>query len=96
MAIVVRLKNGTRKTQFPMVAGTTLTALTDEESHSVAPYDLGYLDSPGRNVTILPGAAVDFALAFHMPKNAKLKDLVYQVDCVGVVPNPPFRISVGE
>jgi hypothetical protein len=96
VAIVVRLKNGTSKTQFPMVAGTNVTALTDEDAHSVAPYDTGYLDAPGRNVTVLPAAAVDFALAFHMPKNAKLKDLVYQVDCAGVAPNPPFRISLSE
>jgi hypothetical protein len=96
VAIVIRLKNGTSKTQYPMVAGTGVTALTDEDQHSVAPYDTGYLDSPGRNVTMLPGAAIDFALAFHMQKNAKLKDLVYQVDSGNVTPNPPFRVSVGE
>ena len=96
VAIIVRLKNGTNKTQFPHLVGTPITAVTDDAEHSLEPYDGGYSDVPGRNVNMLPGAAVDFALTFHVPKSTVLKDLVYCVDCPGAGANPPFRVSLKE
>jgi hypothetical protein len=43
---------------------------------------------------VLPGAAVDFALNFEVPKTAVLKDLVFSVNDLTIKPTPDFRISL--
>lgn len=90
VAVVIRLKNGTQKTKGVMVLGNPAD-ITDEDSHA---YEQWYNDSPARNVDLLPGAAVDLALTYHVPKNAVLKDLVYTVDALPHT--PAFRVSLKQ
>ncbi|HET6385513.1 MAG TPA: hypothetical protein VFJ58_19135 [Armatimonadota bacterium] len=89
VAVTIRLKNATPKRQDVMVFGNPVS-LTDQDEHG---YDLYYGDSPARNVSMLPGSAVDAVLTFLVPKTAVLKDLVYKVDCLPVS-GQVFRVSL--
>lgn len=93
VAVVMRFKNGTMKSQFPNVTGKQPTGLTDENEHAFEPRS--FPDGTGRNVELLPGAATDFALIFTVPKGAALKDLVYTVDC-GILKPSTFRVSLKD
>lgn len=93
VAVVIRVKNGTPKTQGVMVFGEP-TALTDEDEHGYEPSTGGWADGPGRNVDVLPGAAIDLALTFHVPRSAKLKDLLYTPSALPGKPGPAFRVSL--
>jgi hypothetical protein len=58
---------------------STNTALADTEGRSYEPYlwDVKATEIGPTGVTLLPGAAADFALVFKVSKGAKPKDLVY-------------------
>ena len=45
---------------------------------------------------MLPGSAADFALGFSIPKDKKLKDLVYQMQGGGNMKESDFRISLAS
>jgi hypothetical protein len=79
VAITCRLKNGTKETvTYDLFMGPK-TGLTDTEEHSYGCFIGTSVDALNRGATVLPGAAVDFAVTFQVPRNAELKDLVYQV-----------------
>jgi len=92
-AVICRLKNGKKTPVLLSPFGRSKTALTDEEEHAYETLTGLVNDAPGRGVSLLPGAASDFALLFQVPANAVLKDLVYEVDDVTVA-NRTFRISL--
>jgi hypothetical protein len=96
MAVVVRVKNGTQKTQMVDLMPGANTALTDENEHSFGPYSGGYMDIPERAPTLVPGAATDFALTFHVPKSAVLKDLIFSPRSLMLNGGPDFRVSLKE
>jgi hypothetical protein len=94
LAIICRLKNGTKEpVTIDLLMGAN-TAVTDMKEQSYAP-DMGAgTDLASRGPKVLPGAAVDFALTFEIPKSAELKDLVFTVNDLTAKPNPDFRVSL--
>jgi hypothetical protein len=87
LIIECRIKNGTPKTRHLYLTEFEKgnTALADTEGRSYAPlnYDArqpqDYKNSSGATSPVLPGAAVDFALVFSVPKDAKPKDLIFSI-----------------
>lgn len=97
VVIVCRIKNGmkTKETVF-LPAGET-TGLTDQNERSYGPRTGLSIDCPTRGAELIPGAAVDFALTFDVPHDAKLKDLVYEVYATALESKKKkFRVSVSE
>ena len=95
VVVVCRIKNGLNKTVTIGFPGGALTALTDTDEHAFQPRDGLSMDTPGRGIDTLPGAAVDFALTFDVPEKSVLKDLVYQAaDYSGLGETKPFRVSL--
>lgn len=94
--IVCRIKNGTKETQTCGLPSGQMTALTDTDEHSFGPRTGLSIDCPSRGQTLLPGAAVDFALTFDVPEEAKLKDLVYEVTFFGTLKasDKKFRVAL--
>ncbi|MCB8933379.1 MAG: DUF4352 domain-containing protein [Fimbriimonadaceae bacterium] len=88
MEIVVlkcRVKNGTDKKDTIVLdkwEGNN-TTLTDMDENAYEPTQHGYDGKFNEHfpdgATFLPGGAVNFNLRFEVPKNAKLKDLVFTV-----------------
>ena len=82
--VTCRLKNG--RTEKELVHMTSAfatgwhTALTDEQGHSYEPmsWDAHY-DYYNWACYVLPGAAVDFALVFSVPADAKPNGLVFTI-----------------
>lgn len=87
-----RIKNGTTQDQELAFAasqdyGIRKIALTDNDEHSYKPFNFEGGTNYGFDVRadetapigahILPGAALDFALIFNVPKGTKPKDLVF-------------------
>ena len=96
LAIVLcRMKNATQKTGTASITGGLTDALTDTEGHSYEPRRTS--DIPP-NQELLPGAAIDFALIFDVPPSAKLQDLVYEAQLIGLVgpEKKKFRVAVGD
>ncbi|HEX5324573.1 MAG TPA: hypothetical protein VFW40_12360 [Capsulimonadaceae bacterium] len=84
VVIDCRIKNGTNTKQEIVLSPTDWgenTALTDDQEHSYAPIDVdGHYDEGAPNgAWILPGAAIDFALVFSVPKGTNVKDLVFTI-----------------
>jgi len=94
LAIVCRIKNGMKKTVTVGLPGGTNTAVTDMDEHSFQPFTGLAVDIHGRGETVLPGATLDFALTFTIPKTAELKDLVYQLSVFENVKQTNFRVSL--
>lgn len=94
VAVICRIKNGTTKTQQLDILSGKNTALTDDDDHSYASVNSTESDVPDRNPSVLPGAAVDFALMFYVPPQTKLKDLVFSTADFTPAPGPDFRVSV--
>ncbi len=94
--IVCRIKNGTKESQTANLPSGPETALTDTSERSHGPRTGLSIDVPSRGPTLLPGAAVDFALTFDVPTDAVLKDLVYQVQFFGTpgAEKKKFRVSL--
>lgn len=77
-----RFKNGLKESVYMYFNGMADTALTDTEEHG---YKVKWMDVGGNVAdTILPGAAKDFAMVFGVPKEAKLKDLIYSIEPVDI------------
>lgn len=94
VAVICRLKNGTKEAvTFDITQGKN-TGLTDENEQSYANFAGVSIDMVSRAPRVLPGAAVDFALTFEVPKSAVLKDLVFSVNDLTIKPTPDFRISL--
>ncbi|HVL39982.1 MAG TPA: hypothetical protein VM328_11385 [Fimbriimonadaceae bacterium] len=75
-----RFKNGVQESVYMYFNGLANTALTDMDEQT---YRIKWMDVRGGVAdTILPGAAKDFALVFHVPEGAELKDLVYSIEPV--------------
>ena len=77
-----RLKNGTpEKQEFAFSAGDYAenTSLTDmqEQSYQPAEFDVMADENAPLGKWALPGAAINFSIVFRVPKDTKLKDLVY-------------------
>ena len=85
-----RIRNATAKTVGICTLGAAKTALADTDEHT---YEVYTGDGP-RNADILPGSVIDFGLAFQVPKNAKLKALVYETD--GFPQKKIFRVSFAD
>lgn len=86
LVINCRLKNGTNKTRNPLLTERILgnTALADTEEHSYPPLDVDARQESDKTqsyagAAVLPGAAVDFALVFSVPKETAPKALVFSV-----------------
>lgn len=94
--VVCRIKNGLKETVTCGLPSGTNTALTDMKERSFGPRSGLSIDCPSRGQTLLPGAAVDFALTFDVPKDAVLKDLVYELQFFGVpgVEDKKFRVKL--
>jgi hypothetical protein len=95
LTVFIRIKNGTKKTQtIDLVFPGSNTGVTDAGEHSIGPITGLASDTPSRAADLLPGAAVDTALIFFVPKGAVLKDLVFEV---GVYAHgPAFRVSLKQ
>ena len=94
LAIICRLKNATKEAvTIDLLMGKN-TAVTDMREQSYGAATGGGADVSNRGPKILPGAAVDFALTFEIPKSAELKDLVFSVQDFSGKPNPDFRVSL--
>lgn len=95
VAVVLKLKNGTKQSQLiDLVYPGSNTGLTDSNGQSYGPVTGLASDTPSRAATLLPGAAVDSALVFFVPKGIAFKDLVFQM---GNNPSgPAFRISLKD
>jgi hypothetical protein len=94
LSIICRLKNGTKETvTIDLLMGKN-TAVTDMKEQSYAADSGAGTDVANRGPRLLPGAAVDFALTFQIPKSAELKDLVFSVQDFSGKPNPDFRVSL--
>jgi hypothetical protein len=94
LAIICRLKNGTKEAvTIDLLMGKN-TAVTDMNEQSYGVATGGGSDVQNRGPRLLPGAAVDFALTFDIPKSAELKDLVFSIQDFSGKPNPDFRVSL--
>ena len=103
-----RLKNGTKRTRTPLVTERVPgnTALADDQGHSYAPLDYDAAQGEGDKIMsfagrdLLPGAAMDFALVFSVPKGTVPKALVYSVqvypDDVGKQQHTDLRVSLTQ
>src|SRR5579885_545784 len=76
LVIYCRVRNGTAKSVWINITGGDKTAVADMDEHT---YEL-FTGDGARNEEILPGAVVDFGIIFRVPKDEKLKALVYQTD----------------
>jgi hypothetical protein len=85
-----KVRNATAKTISICTVGGAKTALADTDEHT---YEVYTGDGP-RNADILPGSVIDFGLAFQVPKDAKLKALVYETD--GFPQKKIFRVSLAD
>jgi hypothetical protein len=89
-----RIKNGTKQRQELVSStndlfGNPNTALADDQEHSYRPlslssgafngYDVHADETAPTGTYLLPGAAIDFALVFSVPKGTHPKDLVYSI-----------------
>lgn len=94
--VVCRIKNGMKETVTCGLPSGINTALTDMNERSFGPRTGLSIDCPSRGQNLLPGAAVDFALTFDVPKDAVLKDLVYELQFFGVpgVQEKKFRVKL--
>ncbi len=94
--IICRIKNGTKESQTANLPSGPETGLTDTAERSYGPRTGLSIDVPSRGPSLLPGAAVDFALTFDVPASAVLKDLVYQVQFFGTpgAERKKFRVSL--
>ena len=91
--VIIQVKNATNR-----VLGMSLpngkTMLTDDQEQTYEPSTGGWADWKSSNPDVLPGAAVNFALVTQVPKDAKLKDLIYEINSnVGGADNV-FRIHL--
>lgn len=76
-----RMKNATNETFSINPFGQSKTALTDQDAHTLGDqYTGGGSDVPQGAHDVLPGSAFDFNLVFHVKKDTKLKDLIYEFD----------------
>lgn len=74
VVVKIKIKNARAKPISLDTWGGELTALTDTEDHSFTTHNLDGQRGPD----LLPGAAVDFALIYEIPKKAAVGDYVYQ------------------
>lgn len=97
VVLTCRIKNGTKAKETIFLPNGELSGLTDDKERSMAPRSGLSADIPTRGAELLPGAAVDFALTFDVPADAKLKDLVYQVYSTNLNgAKKTFRVSLVE
>ena len=94
VAAICRLKNGTKQPVTFDLYGGKNTALTDMNEQSTAAFAGASTDAVTRGPRVLPGAAVDFALIFEVPKTAVLKDLVFSINDLSGTASPDFRVSL--
>jgi len=95
VAVVMRLKNGTKEARLiDLVYPGSNTGLTDGDEHSYGPITGLASDTPERAANLLPGAAVDTALVFFVPKGVVLMALVFEVGVA--VHGPAFRVSLKD
>lgn len=94
--VTCRIKNGMKETVTCGLPSGINTAITDTKERSYGPRTGLSIDCPSRGQSLLPGAAVDFALTFDVPKDAVLKDLVYELQFFGVpgVEEKKFRVKL--
>ena len=77
--VVIQVKNATNKV-LGMSLAEVKTMLTDDQEQTYEPSTGGWADWRTGNPNVLPGAAVNFALVTQVPKDAKLKDLIYEIN----------------
>ena len=93
MIVNIQIKNATTKTLGLSLANDK-TAITDEQEHSFEPSTGGWADWVSPNPDVLPGAAVDFASVFQVPKDTKIKDLVFDLTDSRTPGHTIFRIHL--
>ena len=77
--VVIQVKNATNRV-LGMALAEGKTMITDEDEQTYEPSTGGWADWKTGNPNVLPGAAVNFALVTQVPKSAKLKDLIYEIN----------------
>jgi hypothetical protein len=107
IVINCRLKNGMQTTVQPLLTERLPgnTALTDDQEHAYQPIDYDARQETNKinsyaAEAVLPGAAVDFALVFSVPKGTTPKSLVYSVqvysDDVGKDTHTDVRVELTQ
>ncbi len=91
--VVIQVKNATNKVLGMSLVGAK-TVLTDEQEQTYEPSTGGWADWVSSNPNVLPGAAANFALVTQVPKDAKLKDLIYEIDSNVPGAHQIFRIHL--
>jgi hypothetical protein len=84
LVLTCRVKNGTQqKDELCFTSGdwgaNTALADMDEHSYQAARFDVHRDEDFPPGAYFLPGAAIDFAIVFKVPKETKPKDLVYSI-----------------
>lgn len=108
LVVNCRLKNGMNKTRTPLVTERipANTALADAAEHSYAPLDYDASQGEGDKILsyagsdLLPGAAMEFALVFSVPRGTVPKALIYSLqaypDDVGKDKHTDVRVSLTQ
>ena len=104
IAVACRLKNGTKeKQEFAFSKGDygMNTSLTDQDAGSYQPagYDVFADEGAPLGKYALPGASIPFNILFNVPKDTKLKDLVFSVVLYGErgdKKSTDFRVALKE
>lgn len=96
LVVTMRIRNGTKAKETVFLPGGGVSGLADDKGRSHA-YRTGLsIDCPTRGAELLPGAAVEFALTFDIPKDAKGLSLVYEPYWTGKAGKAPFRVDLGQ
>ena len=90
LVIYCRVRSGTQKSIWINITGGDKTAVADMDEHT---YTLFTADG-ARNSEVLPGAVVDYGIIFKVPKDEKLKALVYETD--GFPHHDLFRVALAD
>jgi hypothetical protein len=93
VVVVFHIKNARHDTGFFSAGGAGNTAVADVDEHAYPPSRFG-VDSQSGAPTLLPGSATDFALCFPVPKNEKLKAVLYQMGAQ--FKDTTFRVSIAS
>jgi len=94
--VTCRLKNGMKETQDVYFARDSAgnTSLTDDQSHGYSPVAYDTRNSDYSTTKMLPGSAHDFALVFSVPRDTRIKDLIYTANASGLEAGTDFRVSL--
>lgn len=94
-----RVKNGLKQNQaLYCVVPFTRTALTNDQGESYPPIGYDMEGAVFQSKPLLPGASLDFAVPFAVPKGTTLKDLIFTLRTIegGLEKGNDVRISLTQ